>query len=463
MAASILDTVSSQIEYVERNVERFYEASNQLAKLIQSMPAVTISRYLGRVPFMRTRGGVMSKVSKGATGVLPEGTGPVLSHLTFGVIYSARGYQVTEEQEDTSATSDQAVMRIGAELISGAFQDMVIDDDITAHGVGDGTLTNPCSSPVASGAGTTTATFIFAGATDYLRLGKLRVGMAVEVWSQTGGTKRAAASTAPTVILSLDYATNTVVLSQNITNACPAGSQDVFAVVGLDTYGPATLVTGSATWPQTGLAPGLGGDSWRHGILYAHDVSTGVSYLGRSRATFPELASNRVNANSNALTWSHGRLGMDAIILRGQAENVTGLIGIAHMAQIKAMEDISINLTSILGQSGLQVNTTADLAAFDRSYGKPTPYCGIPVYKSKRQARNRIDFINLPTWVRAEFHKPRYAKGGDYGQYLYRGRSTSTARPMTYYEFWVEQAYDLVCRNPMLSFYIDSLQVPAGY
>lgn len=460
--ADVRDVVSGQLEVVDRQLQKYFEATSNIAKLIASVPAVKISRYLGRVPFMRHRGGVFAKMSANE-GLYPTGTGMVLSHLTFGVIYSDRAYRVTDEAKDTTASSDQAVVNVATEQIAGAMEDLTVDDENTMFGNGDGTYTNSCSSPVAGGAGTTGATFIFAGATDYLRLNKLRIGMAVEVWSQDFSTKRAVAAAVPTTITSIDYSTFTVVLSQNVTLACPAGSQDVFAVPGLDSYGPATLVTGSSTWPLTGVAGGLGGDSWRHGIYYAHEVSTSASYLGRSRSTFPELKSNRVNAGAAAITWGHGRQLQDMIIARTNLEQITGQIGLAHSATVKTIEDIIINITSVQLTRGDTTGPSmpTDLAAFNKNYGQPVMYCQTPVYRAKKQVRNRIDFLHLASWKRAQFFEPQFLDGGDAGKYLWRGRSG--AQLAAYYEFHLRQAYDLVCVNPMLSGYIDNLLTSASY
>jgi hypothetical protein len=221
---------------------------------------------------------------------------------------------------------------------------------------------------------------------------------------------------------------------------------------------------GSAAWPQTGVAAGLGGDSWRHGIYYANETSTALNYLGRSRATFPELQSNRVNAGGAALNWSHGRQGLDQVLNRGQIEQVTGLVGITHTAQITALENTTINLTSIqFPDANKSHNTPVDLAAFNKKYGTPTYYAGIPFYPTKRAPRNRIDTMNLNDWFRARFFDPHFQQGGDSGNYLFRVRNPANGRPQTAYEFWLRQAEDIVCGNPMGAFYVDNLAANPAY
>jgi hypothetical protein len=73
-----------------------------------------------------------------------------------------------------------------------------------------------------------------------------------------------------------------------------------------------------------------------------------------------------------------------------------------------------------------------------------------------------MDTVNLNDWQRAQFFEPHFQPGGDSGQYLFRSLNAS-GRRLTQYEFWLRQAYDTVCTNPMGAFYIDNLAASASY
>jgi hypothetical protein len=118
----------------------------------------------------------------------------------------------------------------------------------------------------------------FAGAGDTLGIGRLREGMAVNVWNTAGNTKRVSNPT-PTIIDHIDYSGKVVYL-QGTTAGLIAG--DVLAVANLTS--DTSLTSFSSAWPGTPGTPGpLSGDTWRHGMHQRRDADQLL--LGAAQAT----------------------------------------------------------------------------------------------------------------------------------------------------------------------------------
>ena len=69
-------------------------------------------------------------------------------------------------------------------------------------------------------------------------------------------------------------------------------------------------------WPDRTVAGGLGGDSFRHGLYYAHDITGSDYFLGVLRSSLPQLNPARVNASNGGITFDHGQLMIDQLIQR---------------------------------------------------------------------------------------------------------------------------------------------------
>jgi len=463
MATDVRDVLASQIEYVNKNIQHMYEEGSQVCDLVlQNLPAHTINRRLGRLIVQQYRGGNWGKMSANGTGNYGQGTGNKQYELKFGAFYAKRNFRFNDEVRDTTQGNPQAVVDIVAEQIGGAMADCLIDDDVAFHQSGTGVISSPTSLPAATGAGTASTTITFAGATDYWGISMFRQGMCIEFWSQDLTTKRTtyADATLPLIIEDIDYANKAIKLNQAVT-INPAGSQDVAVIPDMDAYGPSTLTIGSSTWPDNTVAGGLSGDTFRHGMDYALSVNTSDYYLGQLKSSKLQLLSNRVNASTASLSWSHGRQ-LDDQILTRSSDDKPDHIGLASLAQVKAIEDLGVNLTEYRLQGG-GLQTPADLIAYDRKYGTPVQYCGKAIYRDKRLKKDRINYLDKTTWFRAQFFERGFLDGGDSGKYLFRGRIPSTARLATWLEFIIRDCFDFVCSSPMRNGYIDSLAVEAAY
>lgn len=457
--ATVVDTAAAMIEQVRPLLQSIYddsEISDQISALFKKndKEIKNITRYLYRIPLLKYMGGNHHKYSANG-GSLGTGTGMSVTNLTAGYIYTARIYRVTDEQVDLSQNTKQSVVDVMAKTLSDGMKAMQMDDDIALHGDGTGTLTNSSSATN----GTTTLTF--AGATDTLNTSKLKEGMVVDIWDSTLATKRAPSSgTAPTTIVAIDWSSYVVTLSQTIASLTQG---DVLTVAGLDSYGPSTLVTAQSGWPATSALTtdgGLGGDSYRHGIYYAHDSTTSNYYLGKLKSTIPQIVPTRINGNAQSLTFAHVLLGQDKIRKRRDPDAVKGLIGIAPMAQRAQIFDIGTAISTRMLTSD-KFGKSLDLMPENTGFTETFDIAGITTYVSKRQPNDRVDFCNPKNWGRAEVFPTRpYTVGG---KTVFEGREGSTGAVVAFQEFAFQSAYDFVCYDPGAEFYINNILIPSGY
>jgi hypothetical protein len=234
-------------------------------------------------------------------------------------------------------------------------------------------------------------------------------------------------------------------------------------------YGPSGPTTFSSGYPiatgtvlGTGMPnAGVGGDSFRHGIRYWNDVTGANYFYSRLKSTFPDLLSNRVNAATAALDWSHGRIGQDKIIARYQNNAATaGLIGLANTSQIAAIENLDIAAAAIFRSPGQAATTTTDLAGYSRSLGRAVPYCGLTVYTDGRQPHDRVDFWLPSTVYKVMLHETRFK---DFNGSKIDHVKDGDGRPVKAIEFFIEEAFDWFQSAPGKAFYIDNLSVPTTY
>ena len=453
--ADVRDTVAAQLEQVRNVMVELFEDSDQISAMFKknSKNIKNLSRYLYRIPLMLYRGGNFHKYSANE-GPLGKGTGMKLSSLQAGFIYSIRMYRVSDEQVDLSKNTKQSVVDVLATTLAGAATEAQCDDDISLHGDGTGKLTNSSSA-------VTSTTMTFNDATDKLGIARLREGMTVDVWDSTGATKRALTTPTdgPLTIIAIDDNSKQVTFNTAVTGIV-AG--DLLAFPDMEEYGPSSLTTFSSGWPASNALTtqgGLTGDSWRHGIYYAHDATSSNYYLGKQKSTIPQLIPTRINGAAQPLTYAHGLLGLDKLRRRRNQDASKGMVGIFPMAQRAQLFEVG---TTILNRdvNGANPGKNPDLMFTNHDYTATFEYCGMTCWVSKRQFNDRVDFCNLKNWGRAEVFPIRpYEKGG---RTVFEGRDGDGGL-VAYQEFGWHTAYDFVCFDPGAEFYIDNLEVPSGY
>lgn len=448
---SILDVTPGQLEVVEKEMQKFFESSDQLVgKVRKSSKVKQISRFLYRIPFKQYQGGAARKYSANNAS-LGHGTGMKLSNFEAGYITSILAFRVTTEQMETTETAQQSVINVWADTVANAMEEMNVHDDIWFHGDGTGLLTNASSAQ-------TTTTLTFANATDYIGINQLREGMAVDVW-KSDLSVCLTTTVRPIIITSIDYIAKTITLDQVVTGM--NSQTNVVTVENLQSYGPATPTSFSSTWPDKTVAGGLGGDSWRHGFRYAHDVTGTDYYLGVLRSSIPQINPARVNASNGGITFDHGQLMIDQLIQRRTIDMDNQYLGVSHMAQRMAIQKLGTTINNVFIQaSQTDGGKSKDLLPTNHGYKDAYEFCGIPMMNSKRQDKSRLDFLELSKWARAELHPIRFKKGKD-GKQFFEGRG-SDGTVQSFEEFFVEGSYDYCCLDPGGEGMVDSLAIPTG-
>jgi hypothetical protein len=454
-APTVLDLVPGQLETVRTELEKMFEQSDQIAGMVKkSAKPQKISRYLWRLPLKLFQGGHRQKATANA-GSIGIGTNMLLNSLTAGYFYSTLTYRITKEMVDTTADSSQAVVNVVSETLANAMIEAQCDDDIIWHTDGTGVLTN-ASSAIAAGP---PATMTFAGATDTIGISRLREGMTVDVWDTGLTTKRVAATGAPLVIVSIDYDAKKVTFDQGITSLT---STDKIVWRSVDIHGPSTPTSFSSAWPQTGIAAGLGGDSFRHGMPYINDYTASNYYLSKQRSAIPQLIPTRVNGGGNPLEWDMGHQMIAKMIQRWDNDAWRNLTGVAAVVQKFQVWNLGIAISTRFVQ-GENFAGTVDASPTNRGYTETFDFCGITCYLSKRQDKARIDFVNFNKLGRAQLFDTDYYRNPLDNRYVFEARSTSDGSVLMAVDFAIIQAFDYVSFNPGMNAVIDNLAVGAAY
>lgn len=444
----VTDVISTHLEQVEKKLQPLYDKTDTtLASRIKASKKVqNVNRYLYRIPLELYPAGAFSKYSANNSSL---GRGSTLSttHMTAGYFYARLAYEMTDEELDTTSGAG-AVVNVLNKALSEAIGVYQEHDNVTLHTDGTGTLT---ADSTASAAASLTFTDTALG------VNRLREGMEVDVWASGGATKRALAVGAPLLITRINYASGLVTFNQNVTGITTG---DFLALAGMDAYGPAAVTSFSATWPpspETSVAAGLGGDSFRHGIYYSNDFTAANYHLGVQKSAVPQLLAEQVTA-SDALNYEHGLKLTEQILQRMPEEDIKGGRWVFHMKQVRQLSNIqmaSINIDVNGGSFGRMKDLLPDRVGRSGSL----MFAGFPVDISKRQYNNRIDFWIPENWGRAICKELAFYTDGNGGR-MFKGRSTTDGTVTSVNNFYVTSAMDFFNRNPGCGGAVTSLTIP---
>ena len=445
--SNILDTVSTHLEQVRPTLARYYDQSVNLSKYLKPKESVKASRYLYRIPFVQYIGGTYKKyVADG--GDMGSGSALKTNHLEAGFFDTTYNIQITKEQMDYMKQGGAAILDVLSEMLAQGMTEVDNYDEINLFGDGTGKYTNPASSSPSS------TQLIFNSSSDTLGVNRIRMGMVVDVWDSTAATQRAGG---PYTVTNVDYNAKTVTFSSAVTGI---QSTDLLAVFDADAYGPSTLTSFSSTWPGGGLtnAPGLTGDSFRHGLPYANDATTSNYYLGRQKSSFSQLLPSRVNAQSSALTFAHGELVKNLIIQRRDETVLDGMMAVMHQAQVAQLKDEVTAISTFFRSKSDEMIDIQPTGGIRSQF----MFADVPSIYAKRQDKARVDYFNPTNWFRVEGHPTEFFDFG--GGITIRSRTVgSNGNTAAAYEIKIVQKMDTGCLDPGAGAYIDNLAVPTNY
>lgn len=452
---SVIDDLSTHMENVARDVFPIYEESATVASLIKNRGETQeVSRYLYRIPFEATPPGAFGKYSANAS-AMGIGYSSIFNHLTNGYFYARMAFRLTQEQLNVTSGGRKSVINIFNRTLERGMGSMDVMKDISLHTDGTGQLTN------ASSAAPALNQLTFNGTTDQLKSNKIREGLSIEVWNSAGSTRRTG-FTAPLFIRSINHSTHVVTFNQNVTDAV---STDLLAFEGMDTYGPATLTSFNSGWPtapESQVASGLGGDTFRHGIYYANDNTPANFFFGIQKSAEPQLLPVHVDANTNALNFAHVYSLLEQLIQRRDSqENSTlrGLVGIAHTRQRRQVFELGTAIANVFLTGDNEFGKNANLLPSNVGYDEAFNFGPFQCVISKRQRLDRFDFINPDKWGRAEALPLGFYDIG--GKRFFEARDGSTGQVASAMDWYLVDAFDWYTRDPGCQGYIDNLGVPA--
>jgi hypothetical protein len=188
------------------------------------------------------------------------------------------------------------------------------------------------------------------------------------------------------------------------------------------------------------------------GVPYQHSNASTGSWLGFSRATTPEIRSNRVNGNNSPLSLPLPRLAINKIGNRVGIDNSFKPNAWLHPCQKQAYEDI--------GQAVIVQNKQGGKPDSLDFYFDRMQFAGAPDKPSFNWDKTRIDFVSDEVWGRGEVLP--------IGFYMTDGRKifeirSSTGGVATSDIFYMVCGMQFFVNNPAATAYIDDLAVPAGY
>lgn len=190
------------------------------------------------------------------------------------------------------------------------------------------------------------------------------------------------------------------------------------------------------------------------GVPYHHSNASVGTWLGFSRASTPEIRSNRVNGNNSALSLPLPRLAINKIGNRVGINNNFKPNAWLHPCQKQAYEDIGQAVIMIQQQN--QNKSEGDLNMyFDRMQ-----FAGAPDKPSYSWNKTRIDFVSDEVWGRGEVLPIGFYKTD--GRNIFEIRS-STGGVAASDIFYMVAGMQFFVNNPAATAYIDNLAIPEGY
>lgn len=432
---SSTDVAEAMLERVDQNVTELFESTDTVASLIKkSGRAEKLSEKLYRFPLMKYFGGVYGKFDANA-GTMNDGSGPVVTKMTAGYVYSELGFELSMQAIDTTDSEEKSVLNLMRTIVEGAMDEHDVYEDIGFHNDGTGVLTGAASTGGA-------AYLTFAGASDYVGVSRLRPGMKVGFYNASGS----AFGTANTISV-VDVPNKKVTFTANLSESGAAG--DYLVITGITTEPPASF---SANYPATSLTA----DDWRHGLYYFNDYTSSNYCLGLLKSSLPELIPAVKDGSSNDISFADGQDILDELQNRRDPGVTNGLVGLANQKQRAKIFAETRAMTSFF-RTDSKLGSSVDANPTNNAYTDRFEFCGIPMIVDKRQYTNRIDFINPSKWGRAVVRDTGFLKNKS-GGYLFEGRASSGALKASTL-FKIVSGYDFFCSDPGASGVIHSLAV----
>lgn len=416
MAVVDNNVTALELERVVPKIQTLFERDDKFYANIEKRNVEKISNRQMRVPLELRPGGSFQYFNADG-GDLGRGGGPQWDKAVLNCVFVSENIEYTKLVQWATDSDRKAITSAVRRLTATALDELRRQLDAQCMQAGNGVIGTVTSDTPAGGSNVITCT------TDGFGVRLMRYGQTVQVFDTTLATNRGSA-----VITGWDVENKTVTLTPQITG-----------VVATD-----KIVTNGISSPTS--LPAI------YGVPYQHSNASTGQWLGFSRASTPEIRSNRVNANSNALTLPLPRLAINKIGNRVGIDNTMTLKAWMHPCQKQAYEEIG-QLVSI-------INKAAKEDSLNMYFGDGMQMAGAAVKCSFNWDQTRIDFVNDAVWGRAEILPVGFYKTDGRNIFEIRGASGGVA---TADIFYMVAGLQLFVSNPAATAYIDTLAVPAGY
>lgn len=415
MAQSYTDVAAVQIEAITPLLTGFFDEEDSLFSKFEKVQSQPQSGRAMRIPIELRPGGKMRYVSLD-NGSLGTGSGPVYDYASVTPVDSVFNLSWSLKSKFTTDNDSKAVVDTVQRTIASGIKEakLHVDKHLQTSGTGIlATVTAHGSAP----------TYSVVGNGFGARL--LRHNDPISVYDSAQNNYRGEVYVSGTP----DYKNETVTLSSTLTGSIT--STDKLCVGGL-----------TATPP-----------SYIYGLPYHHNASTAGTWLGWTRANYPEVITPNVAAGSTNLTVSMVHKLM--AIMEGELGDIfeTGnwtwyMHPKQHFQLLQLMSQISeIHLPMGSGNSEVDV-------AFNRKNQRKL--ASLPVMTSINADQSRIDLIDLQNWMRATYKDLSFLKLAG-STVLPVPNSTSYDATEMSVLAWSQQ---FVCKNPRRAGYISGLTVP---
>lgn len=404
-----------ELERVMPKVKKVFEQDDLFYSSIKKRNVVIVSYRSMKVPLELRPGGRFQYFNADG-GDLGRGDGPTWDNASVTPVFLSENIEYTKLTEWSTNNDKKAVVNAVRRMIAGALDELrrQIDSQLVS---GDGTGVVGTIDAVATTGGVDTYTLDNEYGARLVRHGQI-----VQVYDATLATLRGKGA-----ITEWDVDAGTIDVTPAVAGAV---ATDVLVVDGLSN--PASL-------------PAL------HGVKYHHSNASTGTWQGFSRATTPEIRSNRVNAGSSALSMSLPRLAINKMGNRVGIKNNFKVNAWLHPAQKQAFEDV--------GQAMMSIQKQPKSESLNFYFDKMS-FAGAPDKPHFSWSKKRIDFIDEDVWGRAEILPIGFYRTDGRNIFEIRGASGGVA---TADIFYMVNGFQTFLTNPGATAYIDNLAIPEGY
>lgn len=418
MAVVEQNVVALELERVIPKIRTVFEREDKFYSTIQKRDVERISNRQMRIPLELRPGGKFQYFNPDG-GDLGRGGGPTYDKAVLTCVFMSENIEYTKLVQWATDDDRKSITNAVRRLTATALDEMRRQLDAQMQGAGNGVLGTITGVSTSGGVDTYTCT------TDGHGVRMMRFGQTVQVYDATLATLRGKGE-----ITKWDVENKTIDVTPAILNAA---ATDLLVVDGITA--PASL-------------PAL------YGVPYHHSNASTGTWLGMSRASTPEIRSNRVNGNNATLTLPLPRLAINKIGNRVGIDNNFKPKAWLHPCQKQAYESIGQLVQTVYKDAGSKKEGNLNL------YFDEMQLAGAPATPTFNWDMTRIDFIVEDVWGRGEILPIGFYTTDGRKIFELRGASGGVATADIFYMVVGMQTF---VSNPAATAYIDQLAVPAGY